>query len=138
MECLVYAGILSHYTADCMMPLHTTKDYDGKKKANGGFSQKGIHAKIDGFPEKNGFTAEEIGRGLHAEAKDDVWTYVQQRIQESRTFIEKCYQLDAAGAFDNATPESRQFIMGRCRAAPVHDGYVAQRLAEEHKMPPSF
>jgi hypothetical protein len=116
MECLVYAGVLSHYTGDCMMPLHTTKDYDGKKMDKGGFLQKGIHAKIDGFPEKNGFTAEQIGRGLHAEAKDDVWAYVQKRIEESHTFIEKSYQLDAAGAFEHATPESSAFIMERCRA----------------------
>ena len=52
MKCLVYAGVLSHYTGDCMMPLHTTKDYDGKKKDMGGFLQKGIHAKIDGFPRR--------------------------------------------------------------------------------------
>lgn len=117
MKCLVYAGVLSHYTGDCMMPLHTTKDYDGKKKAGGGFEQKGIHAKIDGFPEKNGFTAEEIGRGLHAEPIEDVWAYVQKRIQESHTFIEKSYELDLAGAFDKPTPESRAFIMERCRAA---------------------
>ena len=65
MKCLIYGGILSHYTGDCMMPLHTTKDFDGKRKDMGGFLQKGIHAKIDGFPEKNGFTSEQIGRGLH-------------------------------------------------------------------------
>jgi hypothetical protein len=117
MKCLVYGGVLSHYTGDCMMPLHTTKDYDGKKKDMGGFLQKGIHAKIDGFPEKNNFTAEEIGRGLHAQPIDDVWAYVQKRIAESHSFIEKSYELDAAGAFDKPTPESREFIMQRCRAA---------------------
>ncbi|HEV8060404.1 MAG TPA: S1/P1 nuclease [Gemmataceae bacterium] len=139
MKCLVYAGILSHYTGDCMMPLHTTKDYDGKKNDKGGFSQKGIHAKIDGFPEKNGFTAEEIGRGLLAEPKDDVWVYVQQRIQESRTFIEKSYRLDAAGAFEKATPESRQFIMERCRAGAqfTMDMWLNAWL-KSAKMPPSF
>ena len=117
MKCLVYAGVLSHYTGDCMMPLHTTKDYDGKKKDGGGFQQKGIHAKIDGFPEKNNFTAEEISRGLKAEPIEDVWAYVQKRMEESHTFIEKSYELDAAGAFDKPTPESREFIMKRCRAA---------------------
>jgi hypothetical protein len=116
MKCLIYAGILSHYTGDCMMPLHTTKDYDGKKKDMGGFLQKGIHAKIDGFPEKNGFTSEQIGRGLHAEPIADVWAYVQKRIEESHTFVEKSYELDAAGAFDKATPESTEFILARCRA----------------------
>jgi hypothetical protein len=117
MKCIVYAGVLSHYTGDCMMPLHTTKDYDGKRKDMGGFQQKGIHAKIDGYPEKNGFTAEEIGRGLHAVPVEDVWAYVQKRIEESHTYIEKCYEIDKAGGFDNPTPESREFIMQRCRAA---------------------
>jgi hypothetical protein len=116
MKCLVYAGVLSHYTGDCMMPLHTTKDYDGKRKDTGGFQQKGIHAKIDGFPEKNGITAEEISRGLKAEAIPDVWAYVQRRIEESHKFVEKSYEIDAAGGFSKPTPESRAFILERCRA----------------------
>ena len=61
-KCLVYAGNLSHFTGDCVMPLHTTRDYDGRKQADGEIKQKGIHAKIDAFPEKNDFTAEEVAR----------------------------------------------------------------------------
>ncbi len=139
MKCLVYAGVLAHYTGDCMMPLHTTKDYDGKRKDMGGFLQKGIHAKIDGFPEKNGFTAEEIGRGLHAEAIDDVWAYVQKRIEESHTFVEKCYEIDKAGCFDKPTPESREFILKQCRAAAqfTMDMWYNAWL-KSAKMPPHY
>jgi hypothetical protein len=116
MKCLVYAGVLSHYTGDSAMPLHTTRDYDGRKGADGSTVQKGIHARIDGFPEKQGFTPEEIGRDLEAKEIDDVWKYVQRRIKQSHEYIDRCYELDAARAFSKPTDESRALIMERCRA----------------------
>jgi hypothetical protein len=117
MKCLVYAGVLAHYTGDTAMPLHTTQDYDGRKGPNGKLVQKGIHAKIDAFPEKHGFTAEEICRGLEPQRIDDVWAHVRKTILESHTHIARCYELDAAGAIDNPTPDSREFILARCRVA---------------------
>ena len=59
-KCLVYAGVLAHLTGDSAMPLHTTRDYDGRTQDK--MAQKGIHARIDGFPEKHGITAEEVTR----------------------------------------------------------------------------
>lgn len=116
-KCLVYAGVLSHYTGDLAMPLHTTVNFDGKKGPDGAALQKGIHAKIDAFPEKNRFTAEEIGRTLRPREIDDVWKHVMETIKESHTHVERCYELDKAGAFDRPTEESRKFIMERCRVA---------------------
>jgi hypothetical protein len=113
-KCLVYAGVLAHFTGDCAMPLHTTRDYDGRK-AGDKVVQKGIHAKIDGFPEKFGLTAEEISRGLKAKKIDDVWAHVLKQINDSHAQVEKCYELDKAGAFDKPTEESRRFILERCR-----------------------
>src|SRR5205823_5186020 len=49
-KCLVYAGILAHLTGDAVMPLHTTRDFDGRKGADGKMRQRGIHAKIDAAP----------------------------------------------------------------------------------------
>jgi hypothetical protein len=115
MKCLVYAGVLAHYTGDTVMPLHTTRDYDGKPGPDGKAVQKGIHAKIDAFPERNGFGAEEICRGLKAKQIDDVWGHVLRAIRESHTHVARCYELDAAGAFDKPTGESRKFILERCR-----------------------
>jgi hypothetical protein len=115
-KCLVYAGVLAHYTGDLAMPLHTTRDYDGKKAPGGKILQKGIHAKIDAFPEKNGLMAEEICRELKAHQVEDVWGQVLKSLQESHALVERCYELDAAGAFDRPTPESREFILTRCRA----------------------
>ncbi len=116
MKCLVHGGVLCHYTGDAAMPLHTTRDYDGRRQPDGSVQQKGIHAKIDGFPEKNQITAEEVCRGLEAKKIDDVWAYVNKFIAESHTHVAQCYELDAAGAFDKPTAESRAFILARVRA----------------------
>jgi hypothetical protein len=114
-KCLVYAGVLSHLTGDCVMPLHTTRDYDGKRLKGGKIQQKGIHARIDAFPERYGLTAEEISRGVKVRKIDDVWAHVQDQVRESHKLVDRCYAFDKTGAFDKPTAESRQFILERCR-----------------------
>jgi hypothetical protein len=115
-KCLVYAGILAHLTGDCAMPLHTTVHYDGRPGKDGKVQFKGIHAKIDAFPERYGLSAEEISRGLKAKKIDDVWKHVLERVQESHKLVNRCYDLEVADAFDKPTAESRLFILERCRA----------------------
>jgi hypothetical protein len=139
MKCLVYAGVLSHYTADAAMPLHTTRHYDGRKSPDGKLQQKGIHAKIDAFPEKNQLSAEEICRGLEARGIEDVWKHVNQFILESHRHVDRCYELDAAGAFDQPTTQSRDFILERCRAGAqlTMDLWYSAWLRSE-KMPPHY
>jgi hypothetical protein len=117
MKAIVYAGNLAHYTGDASMPLHTTRNYDGKPGPDGGVVQKGIHANVDAFPERNRFQPEEVCRGLTARAIDgDVFIHVVNFLKESHTHVEECYRLDAAGAIVTPTDESRRFIMARCRA----------------------
>jgi hypothetical protein len=116
MKCLVYAGTLAHYTTDASMPLHTTMHFDGRVQADGTKTQRGIHARLDGFPEKNKLTPEEICRGLEPREIGDVWAHVTKFLQESHTHIDRSYELDAAGAFDKQTDESRKFVLERCRA----------------------
>ncbi|MBX7104915.1 MAG: hypothetical protein K1X57_12590 [Gemmataceae bacterium] len=117
MKAVVYGGNLAHYTTDACMPLHTTRDYDGRKGPDGKMKQKGIHAKVDAFPELNKFAPEEVCRGLQAKAiEGDVFDHVIKFIKESHTHIDECYRLDAAGAIANPTDASRKFIMARCRA----------------------
>ncbi len=142
MKCVVYAGILAHYAGDAAMPLHTTVDFDGRTKEKGPDGKKrqaGIHAKIDAFPETNGFTAEEVGRDLQAREIEDLWKRVLGTIQESYKHIDRCYGLDAAGALDKPTPESRKFILERCRfgAQLTMDlWYTAWKRSA--KLPPHF
>ena len=115
MKCLVHGGVLAHYTGDAAMPLHTTREFDGRR-VNEKFQQRGIHARIDAFPEKNKLTPEEICRGLEARRIDNIWDHVQKFIEESHGHVGKCYDLDAGRAFVEPTDESRAFVLGRCRA----------------------
>lgn len=115
MKCIVYAGALAHYTGDASMPLHTTRDYDGRKGANGNVLQRGIHAKIDGFPETHGYTAQEISVGVDPKELDDVWQHVLKTIKESYTHIDRCYTIDKDGGFEKPTAEVREFILKRCQ-----------------------
>lgn len=138
-KCLVYAGNLAHFTGDAAMPLHTTRNYDGKRTADGKVLQKGIHAKIDAFPEKNDFTAEEISRGLEPRDIPDMWSHVVKTIKESYTHINRCYELDGAGAFDKPTAESRKLILDRCQVAAqltMDMWYNAWRRSA--KLPPHY
>jgi hypothetical protein len=116
MKCLVYAGVLAHFTGDAVMPLHTTRDFDGRRGPDGQLLQKGIHAKIDAFPERNQLGAEEMARGLEPKPVEDMWAYILQTILESHKHVGRCYELDQAAAFDKPTAESRTFILERCRA----------------------
>ena len=139
MKCLVYGGALAHYTGDAAMPLHTTRDFDGRTQPDGAVRQKGIHAKLDAFPEKNKLSPEEICRGLEAKKVDDVWAYVLRTIEASHQHVDRCYELDAAGAFDKPTPQSRAFILERCRAGAqfTMDLWYAAWLRSA-KMPPHY
>ena len=139
MKCIVYAGVLSHYTGDTAMPLHTTIHYDGKKGDDGKLKQRGIHAKIDGYPENNNFQPEEIARGLKAKDLPDAWKQIRESIEESFKHVDRCYDLDAGGAIDKPTPESREFIMSRCKVGAqftMDMWYAAWKKSE--KLPPSY
>ena len=114
-KCLVHAGVLAHFTGDAAMPLHTTRHYDGRLEADGKITQKGIHARLDSFPEKHGLGAEEIGRDLQAREMEDVWLYIVQFINDSHTYIDRCYELDAQGLFERPNAESKKFVLERCR-----------------------
>jgi hypothetical protein len=117
MKCLVYAGNLAHFTTDASMPLHTTIHFDGRVvPGEAAKKQRGIHARLDAFPEKFKLTPEEITRGLEAKPIDDVWKHAIAFLKESYTHIDRSYELDAAGAFEKPTDESRAFVMARCRA----------------------
>ncbi len=139
MKCLVHGGVLCHYAGDAAMPLHTTRDFDGRSQPDGTVKQKGIHAKIDAFPEKFGITPEEVCRGLTAKRIDNVWEHVNRFIAESYTHIGRCYELDAKGAFDNPTEESRAFVLARCKAAAqlTLDLWYTAWLKSE-KLPPPY
>ncbi len=115
---LLYAGLLAHYCEDASMPLHTTKLFDGKPGPNGEPPlppKKGIHARIDAYPEKN-LTAEVLAENQKAESAPTVWPQVIKAIETSHTFVEKCYELDEQGAFEKEPAKAKEFMLERARA----------------------
>lgn len=114
-KCIIQAGILAHYTGDCSMPLHTTKDYDGKPDGNGGYRQRGIHARLDAFPEKHGITAEEMARDLEPSEFLSIRDRVMDEIRHGHQHVSMAYELDESGAFEKPTAVSRNFVLARCR-----------------------
>ena len=114
---IVYAGWLAHYCEDAAMPLHTSKDYDGRVKPDGSVEQKGIHARIDAYPEKNGITSEKLADGLAAKDVVNVWPLIVDAINASHTHVDECYKLDARGGFDRDPDAGRELMTERTRAA---------------------
>lgn len=51
-KCLVYAGLLAHYSADLCQPLHITIHWDGRAKSDGSSPRSGIHNRLDALPGK--------------------------------------------------------------------------------------
>jgi hypothetical protein len=112
---IVYAGWLAHYASDAAMPLHTTKNFNGKPGGGQALTQKGIHEKIDGYPEKR-FNAADLAEGLKAEDNVDVWPMIVKAIQDSHAQVERCYELDLEGGFDTAPDKGRPLMLDRARA----------------------
>jgi hypothetical protein len=44
-----------------------------------------------------------------------MWAHIMKAIHESHRHVDRCYELDSAGAFDKPTAEGRAFILERCR-----------------------
>ena len=46
-KCLLYAGLLSHLAEDACQPLHTTAEFDGRRRRDGSLPRTGIHLEVD-------------------------------------------------------------------------------------------
>ncbi len=123
-KCLVYAGILSHYTADLHMPLHTTVHFDGRAShGDDGYESphSGIHAKVDALPTKlpyNQIFAEPLPEPA---AAGDVFGFVMDQFHRSHRLVDRVYELeDRLPQVPELTledPELIAFTLDRTRAA---------------------
>jgi len=142
---LYLAGILAHYTGDAEQPLHTTIHHDGRAKPDGTSPKSGIHIKMDALPEKLGLPPEEIAKGLKAvEAPKDVFTAIQAAIEDSRSRIDRVYELEAKLPDANAAPpkdvdpDVRKLGLECCRAGARFTAmlwYAAWVRSAEIKLP---
>jgi hypothetical protein len=94
-KCLLYAGILSHYSEDLCMPLHTTVHHDGRARADGSSPRTGIHAKVDSLIEKLALKPDELARDQRIEAMDRLLPAIVKQIEASRALIDRTYALES-------------------------------------------
>ncbi|HTE19820.1 MAG TPA: hypothetical protein VK689_15760 [Armatimonadota bacterium] len=120
-KCLMYAGILSHYSGDLCMPLHTTVHHDGRLKADGTSPRTGIHAKVDSLIEKLPLQPAGLASGQKVEPASELMPVILAEIQASHAQIDRTYALEAGLPPESgpwtASPEVTAFATERARAA---------------------
>lgn len=123
-EALYLSGILSHYAADAVQPLHTTVHFDGRLRDDGTSPRTGIHLKVDALPANAGLARAEVAAGIRVEAVEDVFGFSLAAIRQAHALVDRVYELEARlppaeGGRPNAglDPEVRQFALERSRAA---------------------
>lgn len=94
-KALVYAGILSHYSGDLCMPLHTTVDYDGRLKADGTSPKSGIHAKVDSLVERLKLKPADLAKAQTVAPLGELLPAIVSQLAESRTHIDQTYALES-------------------------------------------
>jgi hypothetical protein len=118
---LFYAGWLGHYVGDGAQPLHTTIQYSGWVGANphGYTTEHQIHWQFEGpFVEANLREPEVRAKMTPAKAIDgDIFDAYVAYLRNSKTYVEKVYQLEKAKGFVGAgSVESREFTAERLGA----------------------
>jgi hypothetical protein len=118
---LFYAGWLGHYVGDGSQPLHTSIQYNGWVGANpqGYTTGHRIHWQFEGpFVDANLREPEVRARMTPPKLlRGDIFDAYVAYLRQSKTYVEKVYQLEKAGGFVGAgTPESRAFTAKRLAA----------------------
>jgi hypothetical protein len=95
-KCLVYAGILAHYSADICQPLHLTINYDGRVTADGASPHSGIHDKTDALIELHGFMPDSLSATIsEAQPLDTLFKGIVAEIEKNRQLIDTVYALES-------------------------------------------
>jgi len=118
---IFYAGWLGHYVGDGSQPLHVTIQFNGwtGPNPNGYTTDHKIHYQFESpFVEANMHEAEVRATMTPVKAIDgDMFDAYVAYLRNTKTYVEKVYQLDKVGGFIGAgTPESRQFTAERLGA----------------------
>ncbi len=119
------AGWLGHYVADGSQPMHTTIQYNGwtGPNPNGYTTLHKIHSQFETvFVSANVMPADIAP--LVAAAKPQViadeWTQYLDYLHHSNSLVEKTYQLEKAGGFNDAgTPAGKVFVDERIAAGAI-------------------
>ena len=144
-KALVEAGILSHYSGDMCMPLHTTIDHDGRVLPGGKSPKTGIHAKVDSLIEKLELKPEILAQNQKIEPLPELLAAIEAQMKDSREKIDATYALETALPDTKvtdpnwkATPALENFTQERARAATNFTASLfltAWRDSEKIKLP---
>ena len=120
-KALIYAGILSHYSGDATMPLHTTIHHDGRAKPDGSSPRTGIHGKVDSLIEKLSFTPEQLAAGQTIAPLPALVPAIEAQLRETFSHVDQTYVLEAglppATGDYKASPAVEAFALERGRMA---------------------
>jgi hypothetical protein len=120
-KCLVYAGILSHYAGDLMMPLHTSIHWDGRAEPGVPYQRTGIHNKIDALPTKVPYNELFDPPLPTALAAQDVFAFTLEELMKSNALVDRAYELEPRfPQWDDMELNDKQvraFTIERTRAA---------------------
>jgi hypothetical protein len=122
-KCLVYAGLLAHYAADCCQPLHLTIHWDGRALQDGKSPRSGIHNRLDALPAKLSISPQELAEGLKAQPFPDLFSAILAEMDRSHRLVDRVYELDSQippmDSNQPLTAEAAEFAKQRMRAAAV-------------------
>ncbi|HEX7009721.1 MAG TPA: hypothetical protein VF184_07045 [Phycisphaeraceae bacterium] len=120
-KCLVYAGLLAHYTADLHMPLHTTIHFNGRVGADGRSPRSGIHDRVDALPTKLPYAVLFAQPMPPLRAPDDLAGFVVEELLRSHALVDRVYELEPGipdlSDMELRDPRVRDFTIERMRDA---------------------
>jgi hypothetical protein len=120
MDAAFYIGWLGHYTGDGAMPLHTSIHHDGWQGANpnGYTTEPRVHGRFESqFVDAIALQEGDISARI-APAKQlaDPFTAILEHLDRSHTRVERVYQLDKAGAYQDKTNAEARELVYTCTA----------------------
>jgi hypothetical protein len=119
------AGWLGHYVGDGAQPLHNTIQYNGWTGANpnGYTTEHHIHSQFESVYVSANIKPADVDPLVKATQPvkiDDEWTQYWKYLDHSNGLVEKVYQLEKAGGFNDAgTPEAKSFTEERLAAGAI-------------------
>lgn len=118
---IFYAGWLGHYVGDAANPMHTTIYYNGWVGPNphGYTISKSTHYEFESRFVHDNIRFDDIRPRMHPAAfiRGDVFSAYLQYLHDTSGLVEKTYQLEKAGAFQQAgTHQGKEFVIGRLAA----------------------
>lgn len=118
-------GVWAHFVEDASQPMHVSVHYNGwgdGPNPEGFVTGPGLHSRFESVFVGAHIKEADIAAAMRplAHCDDSLQGCTQSYLAATAQWTVKLYQLDKAGAFDIATPESRHFAVQRLADAANH------------------